>query len=72
MMNNGFGTGCDNGYLWILIILLVLCGGCGTIDGIFEKLGNCECLLPLLLVWLCCCNKGGNGMGFGFGNCCGK
>lgn len=64
---NNFGFGGNNSCLWILIILLLLCNCGGMIEGIFDKLCNCECLLPLLVVWLCCCNKGGN---FGFG--CGK
>ena len=68
MMNN-FGCGGDNGCLWILIILLILCFCGGCLDGIFDKLCNCECLIPLILVWLCCCNKGDRDFGFG-GGCC--
>ena len=59
MMNNCFGSSGNNYTLWILIILLVLCSCGGSLDGIFDKLLNCECLLPLLIVWMCCCNKGG-------------
>ncbi|MDD6926659.1 MAG: hypothetical protein SOV55_02635 [Candidatus Borkfalkiaceae bacterium] len=69
-MMNCLCPGGNNCYLWILIILLVTCCGGGCLDGILDKLCNCECLLPLLLVWMCCCNKGGNGGTFGFG--CGK
>ena len=66
--------GGDNCCLWILIILLILCvckNGC--LNGIFDKLCNCGCLIPLLLVW-CCCTGGchnKHGMDFGFGGeCC--
>ncbi len=70
-MNNQYGCCGDNGCLWILIILLILCSCGGTVNRIFDKLCNCECLLPLLLVWFCCCNnKGGNGMGIGYGGGC--
>ena len=66
---NNFGFGGNNGWLWILIILLIICNCGGMIEGIFDKLTNCDCLIPLLVVWLCCCNKGGS-LGFGCG--CGK
>ncbi len=68
---NCFGLG-DNYCLWIMIILLILCvckNGCLT--GIIEKLCNCGCLLPLLLVWCCCC-KGDTPTNYGFGGGCGK
>ena len=76
-MMNTFGGG-DNCCLWILIILLILCvckNGC--LNGIFDKLCNCGCLIPLILVWCCCCNGGDHcdkgGHDFGFGNgCCGR
>ena len=67
--------GGDNCCLWILIILLILCvckNGC--LNGIFDKLCNCGCLIPLLLVW-CCCTGGchdKHGMDFGFGGGCCK
>ena len=67
--------GGDNCCLWILIILLILCvckNGC--LNGIFDKLCNFGCLIPLLLVW-CCCTGGGHdkhGMDFGFGGGCCK
>lgn len=57
--------GDDNCCLWILIILLILCTCGGTVRGIFDKLCNCECLLPLLVVWLCACGDGGCGGRFG-------
>ncbi|MDD7214386.1 MAG: hypothetical protein PUH90_03685 [Clostridia bacterium] len=68
-MNNCFGIG-DNCCLWILIILLILCickNGC--LNGILDKLCNCGCLLPLLIVFLCCCKGGHGGPDFGFGGC---
>ncbi|MBO4323226.1 MAG: chorion class high-cysteine HCB protein 13 [Clostridia bacterium] len=58
---NFFGMG-DNCCLWILIILLILClCGNGCLSGILDKICNCGCLLPIILVLLCCCkgNKGG-------------
>ena len=70
MNMNTFGFG-SNGYLWILIILLLVCGGCGVVDGIIDKLCSCDCLIPLLIVLCLCGNKnGGNALGFGCG--CGK
>lgn len=71
MMNNFMNTCADgNSCLWILLILLVVCNCGGFVDDIFDKLCNCETLLPLLLVLLCC-SKGGTGTGFG-GCGCGK
>lgn len=69
-MNNCFGIG-DNCCLWILIILLILCV-CknGLLNGILDKLCNCGCLLPVLVLLSCYCK--GNDRGtpdFGFGGC---
>ncbi|MBR1867793.1 MAG: chorion class high-cysteine HCB protein 13 [Clostridia bacterium] len=68
ILMNFFGFGNDNCCLWILIILLIVClCGNGFLTGIFDKLCNCGCLLPILLVLLCCCKGDKGGMNLGFG-----
>ncbi|MBQ9782031.1 MAG: hypothetical protein IJW26_02485 [Clostridia bacterium] len=54
------------------MILCVCKNGC--LNGIFDKLCNCGCLIPLILVWCCCCNGGHDkpGLDFGFGGGCCK
>ncbi|MBQ7408315.1 MAG: chorion class high-cysteine HCB protein 13 [Clostridia bacterium] len=62
----------NNCYLWLLIIILIICcGGCGCITNIIEKICNCGCLIPILLVLLCVCggNKGGMREHKGFNGC---
>ncbi|MBQ7642884.1 MAG: chorion class high-cysteine HCB protein 13 [Clostridia bacterium] len=64
---NFFGMG-DNCCLWVLIILLIVClCGNGCLSGIIDKICNCGCLLPVLLVLVCCCKGDKGGMNFGFG-----
>ncbi|MCQ2387625.1 MAG: chorion class high-cysteine HCB protein 13 [Clostridia bacterium] len=66
-MNGCFDTLFSNNCcLWILIILLViLLAKCGCLNGIFN---SCYCL-PIALLILCCCNKGGSLFGCGNNNC---
>ena len=70
MMNCNF----NNCYLYILIILLLLCCN-GCVTDIIGKLCDCKYLIPLALVYFCCCgDKKGfdKGFGGGFGCGCGK
>lgn len=55
MMNCMGFTNNTNWYLWLLIIILLCCGGCGCISNILEKICGCGYLVPILLVLLCCC-----------------
>ncbi|MBR2377508.1 MAG: hypothetical protein IKA85_07075 [Clostridia bacterium] len=58
-MMNCFGFNNDNCCLYILIILLVLClCGNGCLNGIIDKLCGCSWILPIVLLLLCCNNKG--------------
>lgn len=58
-MMNCLGFANNNCYLWLLIILFVICCcGNGCIGNILDKLCGCGPLLPLLIVLLCCCGGG--------------
>ncbi len=62
----GFG---GNNCLWILILLLIVCG---TQSGILSGILN-SCYLPLILAFAyCACKKGGicNVFSLGKDNCC--
>ncbi len=66
-MMNFFGYN-DNCCLYILIILLILClCGNGCVSSIIDKICNCGCLLPIVLVLLCCCK--GDKKPYGIGGC---
>ncbi len=59
-MNNFMSCGSDNNsWLWILIILLILCSCGGMLDGIIDKLTGCDWLVPMLLIWFCYTGKPG-------------
>lgn len=64
----------DNMYLYLLIILLVVCcGGCGFINGIIDKICNCGLILPIVLLLALCGCQGEKQIGGGnFGCGCGK
>ena len=62
-MNNCF----SNNYLWILIILAICFCQNGSICGILDKLTDCSCLIPLALVYFCCCSNKNKGLNFGCG-----
>lgn len=57
-MTNCFGCMDNNFYLWLLIILFVLCCcGTGCITQILDKICGCGCLIPILLLLYCYCGK---------------
>ena len=60
--NEGNGSSC-----WIILILLLCCGGCGS-NALGNGLGggnDCSCLILILLLLSCCGNGGLGGNGFG-------
>lgn len=56
--------------MYLLIIMLLNCGGCDCIKGIIDKICDCGYLVPIVIMLLCCCKDkgflgGGNGCGCG-------
>lgn len=66
MMNFGCGNNC---YLYLLIILLILCCN-GCLKDIIGKLCDCSYLLPIVLLLLCCNKDTGKNIGGNFGCGC--
>ena len=63
----------NNFYLYLLIIMLILCCN-GCLNDIVGKICECWYLIPIVVLLLCCCNKGqghGNkGIGGNYGCGC--
>ena len=49
----------NNWYMYLLIILLLNCGGCDCIKGIIDKICDCGYIVPLIMLILCCCKDKG-------------